>query len=108
MKFNIKQVGRKKVRDGSLIRLLNSPDIMASGFSTIFLTCDFKELCDRLKILLQEKEARNNSKLIDEDIVAKINKALEYKCISKKQHQQILIDCKHSDKNTYNFMNTHS
>ena len=93
MKINIKQVGRKKVRDGSLIRLLNSPAIMASGFSTIFLTFDFKELCDRLKILLQEKQARNISNLIDEDIVAKTDKALEYKCISKKQNQQILIEC---------------
>ena len=45
-----------------------SPDIMvfASGVSkTIFLSSDPNELCDRLKLLLQEKHAGNNSILMD-------------------------------------------
>ena len=67
---------------------------MASGVSkTIFLSSDSNELCDRLKLLLQEKHAGNKSYLIDEEIVAIIDKLLEYKCISKKQHKQILIKC---------------
>ena len=77
-----------------MIRLLNQPPIMASGISkTIILSSDPDELCDRLKLLLQEKHGGNNSNLIDEEIVAIIDKLLEYKYISKKQHKQILIKC---------------
>ena len=67
---------------------------MASGVSkTIVLSSDPNELCDRLKLLLQEKHAGNNSDIINEEIVAITDKLLEYKCISKKQHEQILIKC---------------
>ena len=94
MNYDTKSTGRPSVRHNSLIRLLDQPAIMASGVSkTIFLSSDSNELCDRLKSLLQEKHAGNNSNLIDEEIVAIIDKLLEYKCISKKQHKQILIKC---------------
>ena len=94
MHFDQRRVGNKSTRDKTLIKLLNSPTIKASGSSkTIFLSSDPNELCDRLKLLLQEKHAGNNSNLIDEEIVAIIDKLLEYKCISKKQHKQILIKC---------------
>ena len=84
----------KNDRDESLIRLLKSPAIMASGISkTIFLSSDPNELCDRIKLLLQEKHAGNISIIINEEIIAIIDKLLEYKCISKKQHKQILIKC---------------
>ena len=67
---------------------------MASGFSkTIFWSSDPDELCDRLKLLLQEKQAGNKSDIIDDEIVAIVDKLLEYKSICKKQHQQILIKC---------------
>ena len=67
---------------------------MASGVSkTIFLPYDPDELCDRLKLLLQEKQAANNSDTIIQEIVAVVDKLLENKCISKKQHKQILIKC---------------
>ena len=67
---------------------------MASGVSkTIFLSSDPDALCDRLKLLLQEKQAGNNSDIINDEIVAIVDKLLEYKCISKKQHKQILIEC---------------
>ena len=67
---------------------------MASGISkTIILSSDPNEFCDRLRLLLQEKHAGNNSNLIDEEIVAIVDKLLEYKCITKKQHKQILIKC---------------
>ena len=76
-----------------MIRLLDKPAIMASGISkTIFLSSDPNELCDRLKLLLREKHGGNKSDLIDEEIVI-IDKLLEYKCISKKQHKQFLIKC---------------
>ena len=77
-----------------MIRLLEQPAIMASGFSkTIIPSSDPNELCDRLKLLLQEKHAGNNSDIINDEIVAIVDKLLEYRCINKKQHKQILIKC---------------
>ena len=94
MKYDIKSTGRPSVRHNSMVKLLDQPAIITSGFSkTIFLSSDPNELCDRIKLLLQEKHGSNNSNLIDEEIVAIVDKLLEYKCISKKQHKQILIKC---------------
>ena len=93
MHFDTKAQGNKSTRDRTLIKLLNSPGIMASGITTIFLSENADELCDRLRLILQEKNAGNNSNIINEEIVAIIDKLLEYNCISKKQHKQILIKC---------------
>ena len=94
MHFDLKAVGKKSTRDKTLIKLLKSPAIMASGVSkTIFLSSDPVELCNRLELILQEKHAGNNSDLINQEIVAIVDKLLEYKCISKKQHKQLLIKC---------------
>ena len=94
MNYDTKSTGRPSVRHESMIKLLDKPAIMASGISkTIFLSSDPNELCDRLKLLLQEKHGCNISNLIDEEIVAIIDKLLEYKCLSMKQHKQILIKC---------------
>ena len=96
MQFDQKAVGNKSTRDKTLIKLLKSPGLVvsASGISkTIFLSSDLDELCNRLKLLLQEKHAGNNSDIINQEIVAIVDKLLEYKCISKKQHKQILIKC---------------
>ena len=94
MKYKLKNKGRPSIRHNSMIRLLNQPPIMASGISkTIILSSDPNELCNRLKLLLQEKHAGNNSDMINDEIVAIVDKLLEYKCISKKQHKQILIKC---------------
>ena len=94
MKYDTKSTGRPSTRHESMVRLLNQPAITASGFSkTIILSSDPNELCDRLKLLLQEKHGGNNSNLFDEEIVAIVDKLLEYKCISKKQHKPILIKC---------------
>ena len=94
MHFDTKAQGNKSIRDRTLIKLLKSPAIMASGVSkTIFLSSDPDELCNRLKLLIQEKHAGNNSDSINQEIVAIVDKLLEYKCISKKQHKQILFKC---------------
>ena len=94
MNYDTKSIGRPSIRHNSMIRLLDQPAIMASGISkTIILSSNPNELCDRLKLLLQEKHGGNISNLIDEEIVAIIDKLLEYKCLSKKQHKQILIKC---------------
>ena len=93
MNFNIRQKGNKSDQDKSIIRLLRSPRIVASGVTKIFLSENADELCIRLNLLLQEKHAGNNSDIINQEIVAIIDNLLEYKCISKKQHKQILIKC---------------
>ena len=94
MKYDINSTGRPSVRHNSMIRLLDQPAIMASGFSkTIILSSDPNELCDRLKLLLQEKHAGNNSDIINDEIVSIVDKLLEYKCISKRRHKQNLIKC---------------
>ena len=56
-KFINKQVGRKSPRDSSLRRVIKSPAIMASEFSTIFLPENPDELCDKQKLLLQNKKS---------------------------------------------------
>ena len=96
MHFDTKAQGNKSTQDRTLIKLLKSPGLMvsASGVSkTIFLSSDPDELCDRLKLLLQEKHAGNNSDIINNEVVAIIDALLKYKCITKKQHKQILIKC---------------
>ena len=66
---------------------------MASGVSTIFLSSDPDELCNKLKLLLQEKHAGNISVIFNVEIVAIVDKIVEYKCVSKKRHEQIFIKC---------------
>ena len=86
MPFDVRAQGNKSTRDRKLIKLLESPGLMvsASGVSeTIFLSSNPNELCDRLKLLLEEKHAGNNSDIINDEIVAIIDKLLEYKCITK-------------------------
>ena len=86
MHFDPKAFGNKSTRDRKLIKLLNSPSLMvsAAGLSkTIFLSSDPNELSDRLKLLLQEKQAGNNSDIINIEIVVIVDKLLQYKCISK-------------------------
>ena len=61
MNFSIKQKGGKSDRYRALIKLLKSPAIMVSGATTLFLSDNPDELCDRLSLLLQQKQAGNNS-----------------------------------------------
>ena len=51
MNFDPKAVGKKSTRDKTFIKLLKSPAIMASGVTTIFVSENRNELCDRLKFL---------------------------------------------------------
>ena len=96
MNFDVKTLGFISTRDRTLIKLHKSPGLMvsASGVSrTIFFSTDPIELCDRFKLYLQEKQAGNNSHIIFQDIVAIVDKLLEYKCISEKQHNPPVIKC---------------
>ena len=69
MYFDLKTTGNKSTWDRTFTHSLNSPAIMASGVSTIFLSENPNEICDRLKLLIQEKRAGNNSNIIDEQVV---------------------------------------
>ena len=94
MNFGVKAQGNKSTRDWTLIKLLKSPGLIVSpsGVSkTIFLSSDPDELYDRLNLLLQEEQAGNNSNIFNDKIVAIVDKLLEYKCVSKKEHKQYLI-----------------
>ena len=94
MYFDVKAPGNKSTPDRTLIKLLKSPDILASRNSnTIILPSDFDQLGYRLKLLLQEKQAGNIFNIINDERVAIVDKLLKNKCISKKQHKQILIKC---------------
>ena len=81
--FNIKQRGRKRDGGRTVIKLLKSPAIMALGISTITLSSNPDELCDRLNLLLQKKQIGNNSDFNNKEINAIVDKLLEYKCIIK-------------------------
>ena len=41
----------------------------------------------------RKKDAGNNSNIYNDEIVAIVDNLLEYKCISKKQHKQLLMKC---------------
>ena len=88
MHFDTKAPGNKSTRDRSHKNLIKSPGlkVFASGVSkTIFLLSDPDKLCNRLESLLQEKHAGNNSDIINDEIVAIVDKLLVYKCICKLQ-----------------------
>ena len=96
MNFDLNAVGKKSTGDRTLVDLLKSPSLIVSASAvskTIFLSSDPDELWNRLKLLLQEKHAGINSDIFNQEIVAVVDKFLEYKCISQKQHKQILIKC---------------
>ena len=68
--------------------------VYASGVSkTKILPSDPNELCDRIKLLLQKRRAGNKIDTFFDEIIAIVDKFLQYKCISKKQHKQILKKC---------------
>ena len=83
----------KSVRDRSPLGLLNSPAIMTSGISTRLLPENPNKICKRIKLILQGKQAGNNSDFSEEEIVAIALTLLEYKCIFTKQREFLLLKC---------------
>ena len=55
----------------------------------IFLPSDPDELVDQLKLLYFEKVGGNDNPQLNEEIIAIIDKLLEYECISPSQHQNM-------------------
>ena len=91
--FDSKAQGKKSTRDRSLIKLPKVPAVITSGVTTIFLSENLEELCSRIKLLLQERQAGNKSNIFNIEIIAIVDNLLEFKCMSKKEHKQILIEC---------------
>ena len=56
----------------------------------IFLSKDPNELVDRLYLLYQEKIAGNDSKNINEEMVAIYDKLYEYSIISNEDHSRMV------------------
>ena len=90
MNFIFKQKGRKNQRDDPPMKLLKSP---AFRVSSLLLPENLSELYERSKVLLQEKRAGNNFDIINEEIVAVVDKLLEYKCTSTIQQKNLLGKC---------------
>ena len=70
MHFDIHAKG-KSSRDKHLIKnYYNKKAIIASGLKTIYFSENPNKLCDRLKIMLQEKQPAKNSNPSIEEILA--------------------------------------
>ena len=86
MYFDVRAPRNKFTRDCTHLKLLKSPGLMISASAisnTTVLPSDPDEFCDRLKLLLQENHAGNIFDIINEKIVAIVDKLLEYKCFFK-------------------------
>ena len=63
----------------------------ASGCSNmIFVSSIRNDFCNWLKLLVQEKQAGNESDVFNQEMVAIVDKLLEYKCITSTQHKKII------------------
>ena len=60
---------------------------------TIFLFSDPIDLCDRLNLLLEEKQAGKHSYMIKDKIVALVDELIEYNCISTKKDKISPLKC---------------
>ena len=96
LNFDVKSMGNKSTGDRTLIKFFKLPGLLVStsgNSNLIFLSSDPKELCDKLKILIQEGKAGNKSDVIIQENFAKVDKSIENKCICKEQRQHFLIKC---------------
>ena len=91
MHFDKKASSNKSTAEKTQIKLLKSPSLMitASGISkTVYLSSNPDELCRRLKLLIQKKQAGIISVKIDEEMVVLIDKLLEYNSMTPTQHKK--------------------
>ena len=94
MIFDKNSVGIKSNRDSSPFRLLESPAKISSRSSnTRFVSFNPKKFCDRFTSLLQKKPAGHNFDLITEESIAVMNKLLQFKCNTIKQHLLLEFCC---------------
>ena len=82
------------MRDRNLTEnYFNKRAVLASGLkrseTAIFLSQSPNELCKRLCLINQEKQAGNDSNRFDNESIAINDKSLEYKCINATQHNEL-------------------
>ena len=84
MQLDTRDVGNESTRNRSLKSLFKLPSILVSAsgvpssHKTSFLPSDPNELCNRLNLLLLEKQAGKTSDKIDEKIVAMVDELSKY------------------------------
>ena len=61
-----------------------------SGLNFVFLPSDPDELVDQLKLIVLEKVGGNDNPMLSEQIIAIVDKLLEYECITTNQHQNLI------------------
>ena len=87
VKYDLNLAGDKRSNRYRYIKKLETKSFWkASDQNQIFLSKDPNELVDRLYLLYQEKIAGNDSKNINEEMVAIYDKLYEYNIISEKDH----------------------
>ena len=75
--------------NGESYRETSRSSTRSSTQQYIFLPSDPDELVDQLKLLYFEKVGGNDNPQLKQQIIAIIDKLLEYECISPSQHQNI-------------------
>ena len=55
----------------------------------IFLSENPNKLCDRLRLLIQKKQAGNDTNKFDSEIIVIVDETIHYKCITLTQHKML-------------------
>ena len=92
MYFDERTAGNKTLSDKSLTRLLKSLAIMGFGISKMFQPANRNELCQKLNLLVQTKQAGTTSDIIIKQNIPTTDNLLEYKCISTKEQRFLLLE----------------
>ena len=77
---------KKSDRRKLILPLRSIREVKGRWLGIVFLSSDPKELVDRLNLLHPEKRAGNDSKIINEEIIAIVEKLYEYDCLTKEEH----------------------
>ena len=102
MYFDEKVLANRNTRDKSPFNMLKPPAVLARSVeekplqtkrnkNTSLLVSNPNELCDWIKILLQEEQAGTKPNMSTEEIVAITDKLLEYNRIIKEQSSTLVI-----------------
>ena len=88
MHFDIHSRG-KRLRDKNLIKMhFTKRSLLASGLRTIFLSEKPNEICNRLRLINQDKKLETKQNRFDSGTIALVEKLLEYKCHTPTHHKK--------------------
>ena len=73
-----------------MIKYLFQPQLGSGLNQYVFLLSDPDELVDQLKLIVLEKVGGNDNPMLSEQIVAIVDKLLEYESITTNQNQNIV------------------